>query len=112
MYDAGHGVAKDRVAAVKWYLLAAEQGEASAQTSLGFKYWQGEGVPKDYVLAYKWFNLAAALGDPNVFAPSGDLVFGATFAAGARDDLAKLMTPDQIAEAERLAREWKLKAGH
>ncbi len=71
----------------------AEQGDASAQDSLGTAYVKGDGVPQDYVLAHMWFNLAAALGNEA--------------ARESRDAVAKVMTPDQIAEAQRLARQWK-----
>ena len=72
----------------------AEQGFADAQYNLGFLYDQGEGVTQDYVLAHMWWDLAAARGNEN--------------AAINRDDLAAhKMTPDQITEAQRLAREWK-----
>ncbi len=81
--------------AVKWYRLAAEQGHAEAQAILGIMYAEGEGVPQDYVLAYKWLNLAAA---------EGDAAWGS--AAELRDIVASEMTPEQIAEAQRLAREW------
>ncbi len=47
---------------------------------------------RDIVLAYMWFNLAAAQGNKN--------------SQKARDKAAKQMTPDQIAEAQRMAREW------
>lgn len=40
--------------------MAAEQGDASAQHSLGLQYFLGEGVPKDDVFAYKWILLAGA----------------------------------------------------
>jgi TPR repeat protein len=71
----------------------AEKGDASAQDSLGTAYVKGDGVPQDYVLAHMWFNLAAALGSES--------------ARESRDAVAKVMTPDQIAEAQRLARQWK-----
>ncbi len=38
--------------------MAADQGFAPAQASLGLMYYDGQGVPKDYVLAYMWINLA------------------------------------------------------
>lgn len=69
--------------------MAADQGHAPAQLSLGFCYDKGEGVPKNDVEAYKWFNLAAAQ--------------GLKHAAGYRDQTAAHMTPDQIAEAQRLS---------
>jgi TPR repeat protein len=71
------------------------QGHADAQYSLGVAYEMGQGVPQDYVEAYKWFSLAAA---------------GVEEAAiKSRDDVARQMTPAQITEAQRLAREWKPK---
>ena len=56
-------------------------------------------MPQDYVEAHKWLNLAAALSQ-------GD---NQKAMADTRDGLAKQMTPQQIAEAQRLAREWKPK---
>jgi len=57
--------------------------------------YEGKGEPKDYVLAYMWITLAAAQGDEN--------------AAKGLETLEKELTPDQIAEAQRLAREWRAK---
>jgi TPR repeat protein len=96
MYDLGRGVPLSPVEAVKWYSMAADQGDIAGQANLGLSYLNGTGVPKDYVLAYMWFDLAAAR---EGYSDSAD--------AQNRDDVAKLMTPDQIAEAQRLAREWK-----
>ncbi len=84
----------DYTEAVKWFRKAADQGNADAQLYLGRMYGNGQGVPQDYVLAYKWLNLAAA--QRSSFAKE-------------RDVLAAKMTPAQIAEAQRLAREWKPK---
>jgi hypothetical protein len=95
MYEYGQGVPLDHKEAAKWYRLAAEQGDAVAQFSLGLMYVRGEGVPQDYVQAHMWLNLAAAAGDAGSIKE--------------RDITARKMTPDQIAEAQRLAREWKPK---
>ena len=51
--------------AVKWYRLAAEQGHANAQFSLGVMYDNGKGVPQDYKEAVKWLRLAASQGYAN-----------------------------------------------
>ena len=93
MYSEGRGVPQDDAAAAKWYRLAAEQDYASAQRNLGVMYYNGQGVPQDYIQAHIWFNLAASEGDDK--------------SREVRDLVAKIMTPDQIAEAQRLAREWK-----
>ena len=63
MYDNGEGVPQDNAEAVKWYRLAAEQGDADAQFNLGRMYDNGEGVPQDYAEAVKWYRLAAEQGD-------------------------------------------------
>jgi len=89
MYFDGHGVQQDQAETVKWYLLAADQGSADAQIALGFLYEYGQAVPQNYVQAHKWFDLA------------GSSLY--------RDTLAAKMTPAQIAEAQKLAREWKPK---
>ena len=95
MYNYGDGVPQDYAEAVKWYRLAAEQGIADAQSNLGVRYAKGEGVPQDYVRAHMWFSLAAAQGYQD--------------AAKNRDMVERSMTPAQIAEAQKLAREWKSK---
>ena len=92
MYANGRGVPQDDAEAVRWYRLAAEQGNANAQTNLGVMYAAGLGVPQDYVSAHMWFNLAAATGGEN--------------ARKARDSVAASMTREQIAEAQARAREW------
>ena len=54
---------KDFGEAVKWYLLAANQGYAAAQYNLGVMYHYGRGVPEDHKEAEKWYRLAADQGD-------------------------------------------------
>lgn len=100
MYREGRGVPQDYAQAVAWFRKAADQGSANGQSSLGLMYEAGWGVPQDYVLAHMWYNLAAsrAVND----ASKG-------VAAIYRDLVAAKMTPAQIAEAQRLAREWKPK---
>ena len=91
-YFTGEGVPKDMAETMKWFRKAAEQGDARAQIILGDCYYKGNGVPKDYVEAYKWGNLASAQGDPT-----------------AKQALAWLelqMTAEQIAEGQRLSREF------
>ena len=88
-YDQGQGVPQNYAEAVKLYHKAAEQGFVFAQSSLGAKYGTGEGVPKDYREAYKWRLLAAAQGDKS--------------AKQAVPALESVMTPEQIAEGQRLA---------
>jgi hypothetical protein len=99
MYSGGGGVPPDYAEAVKWYRKAANQGDADAQFVLGTLYDEGRGVPQDYVEAHKWYNLAAARLPPSE-AGNRDL------AVKLRDRMATKMTPAQLAEAQRLARDW------
>ena len=78
---------------MRWYRLAADQGNAFAQNNLGLMYAQGFGVPEDIVLAYMWFNLSAAQGH-SVAPLSKDFLEAA------------VMTREQITEGQRLSREW------
>ena len=78
----------------------ANAGDVSAQLLLGLAYEFGLGVPQDYVEAHKWFNIAASLADED-----GDEEGRKTFAEN-RDGVAEDMTPQQIADAQKLAREW------
>ena len=93
LYDYGRGGPQDFRMAAKWYRRSADQGNDLAQRRLGLLYERGDGVPKDYVQAYMWYKLGAANG-------------GKT-AVMMRDELAVRMTSDQLAEAKKLAREWK-----
>jgi TPR repeat protein len=73
----------------------AEQNNASAQTNLALMYVKGLGVPKDYVMAHMYWNIAA--------------VSGNTIAIENRGLIEKDMTSSQLAEAQKLAREWMSK---
>ena len=102
MYANGQGVPQDHAEAMTWYRKAAEQGDAAAQLNLGVMYHVGQGVPQDYVQAHKWYNLAASR------FPASDSEKAAN-AVKNRDAVTAKMTAAQIAEAQRLAREWKPK---
>lgn len=67
-------------------------GAPDALFELGLKYSAGREVDADLVMAHKWFNLAAMRGNAD--------------ARRYRSDLAREMSKAQIAQAQRLAREW------
>jgi TonB family protein len=97
MYLQGNGVSQNYEEAVKWIRAAAEQGEVSAQCILGTLYDTGKGVSQDYVQAYVFLNLCA------------DAAKGTEqkTAAKFRDQIAKQMSPQQMEEVKKLAREWE-----
>jgi TPR repeat protein len=91
LYEIGLGVTPDFKQAVRWYILAAEQGDSRAQFNLGHMYNNGRGVIQDNVYSHMWFNVSASNGNSD--------------ALNNRNDVAKEMTKEQIAEAQKLARE-------
>ncbi len=93
MYALGFGVPQNHQEASKWFRRAAEQGDERAQTNLGQMYFHGVGVPANSIQAYMWVTLAVAQGDKE--------------AVKLQDEIATQMTPAQIAEAQRLAGEWR-----
>lgn len=92
LYAQGQGVAQDDAQAVAWYRKAANQGYAKAQSNLGVMYAEGRGVARDDVEAYRWFSIAGAKGDAEI--------------VKVRDLVEKRLSKEQIAEAQKRAREW------
>ena len=90
----------DYATALREWRPLAEQGNAASQALLGGMYGLGRGVPQDYVQAHVWINLAVSNLPPGM---------NRDRAVKSRDLLAKSMTPAQISEAQKLAREWKPK---
>ncbi len=95
MHDFGQGVDPDPVAAVRWYREAAAQGHGGAQFNLGGMYFEGIGVAQDPLRAYMWFTLGAIAGAPG--------------ASRNRTAVGRLLTPDQLARAQRMARECQVR---
>jgi len=93
VYRDGVGVRGDYTEAAKWFRKAADRDNIDAQFNLGEMYELGNGVPQDYVLAYMWFSLVATHGNR-------------PYAIQSKDRVAQQMTPEEIAEAQKLAREW------
>ncbi len=100
MFENGRGVPLDYAEALKWHRMASDQGYAPSMVSLAFMFEMGLGVPQNYVEAYKLFSLAITR-----FTVTEN---GARdISIKSRDSLASQMTAAQIAEAQRLTREWK-----
>jgi TPR repeat protein len=93
MYEKGYSRHHGYDAAMKWYRAAAEQGNAAAQYNLGMMYVRGRGVLQDFVRAYMWFDIAAMQGN--------------AIARRHRERVERLMSPEEVAKAAKLARAWK-----
>ena len=65
MYWSGIDVLQDYEAALKWYTLAAEQGDSNAQNNLGVMFANGQGVPENFIYAHMWFSISALNGNAN-----------------------------------------------
>ena len=102
MYKKGQGVPQDYAEAAKWLGKAVEQEYAPAMYNLGIMYRDGQGVLQDNLFAHMWFNLAASLYPPSQREYRDQ-------AQTERDAIATKLTPSQVSEAQRMAREWKPK---
>jgi hypothetical protein len=82
--------------AAVWYRKVAEQGDPTAQATLGSLYSVGQGVTRDDVEAFFWFDLAASAPGPNQdrFAANRQIV-------GTR------ITADEVALARQRVAKWK-----
>jgi len=116
-YEHGVNVAQDDAEAFRWYRRAANKiydrpGNTwihSPQYNFASMYASGRGTAQDYVKALMWFTLAAAFGDTKPPDEFGVNLLGTSklTAVEQRDRLAALMTSAQVAEAEKLARDWR-----
>ncbi len=87
----------DYATALRLWRALAEQGHADAQFALGFMLERGQGAPQDRVQAHMLYSLAASS-----LPPGEDYDTAVRY----RDTVAAEMTPTQITEAQKLAREW------
>ena len=89
----GKGVQRNNEKAFFLYQEAAESDYVKAQYALGIMYKEGVGVAQNYILAQKWFIIAAER-----YRHAG--------AFRERNELIKKMSPEQIADAQKLATDW------
>ena len=102
LYENGKGVPRDDKIALQWFRRAAEQGQGHAQFNLSRMYYDGKGAPQDYIYAHMWFNIAASGGEKDLVELQ-NLIKKDFF-------IEEKMTPSQVAEAKKLARECVRKA--
>jgi TPR repeat protein len=91
MYYSGEGRPRDLIQASRWIGKSARQGNVPAQVVLSLMYAGGEGVPVNLATAYMWLNLASAT--------DAD-------ARASREMLESVVPQDQVAEGQRLTRQW------
>ena len=125
MYSNGQGVPESNTEAVKWYRLAANQGNAIAQYNIGIMYANGNGVPQNYAEAVKWYRLAARQGYASAQSNIGVMYFngegvsqnnikaymwwsvsaaqGNQIARGNRDRISDELTRGQLARGQKMA---------
>lgn len=119
--------------AFRWFLLAAEQGDAAGQEAIGDAYRYGRGVPKNSSEAVRWYRMAAKQGLASAqWKVGGAYRLGAgvkrdyglaymwftlasshshsidpvifNFAPADRAEVAQLMTPAEKAHAQQLSK--------
>lgn len=90
-YLNGWGTTNNLREAIRLYSICANRGSAESQIYMGYFYESGSGVIRDYVIAYKWYDLAAQQND---------------YARAALDKIEAKMSKEQIADGQRMAREF------
>lgn len=92
MYANGWGVTMNGVEAGRYYRLAADNGFIPAIKSIAGLSHSGRGVEQNIAKAYMWFEIAAQLGD-----------FDSEYK---RDQIGDELSPDELANAQQMARNW------
>lgn len=85
----------DNDAAARWFREAADLGVKDSQFNLGILSAKGVGMKQDLEESYKWFALVAKTGDKD--------------AAAKRDEIAKVLRPEQLEKARATTELWKAK---
>lgn len=96
IYLNGIAVEKNYVEAKRYFMLAAKQGDHNAQLGLALMYEGGYGIDRDCIQAYVWANLAALTKSKIQLKNS----------VSTRDRIARGMTHQQIAEAQKISHEF------
>ena len=97
MHFYGKGVPRDDAAAAIWFHKAALKGDPNAQLAFGSLHIRGLGVRQDLVKAYMWLTVSADHGVPGLQQQ----------AAALREEASRLMQPDEVERARRLAAGWR-----
>jgi uncharacterized protein len=98
-YETGRGVPADEAQAVAWYLKAAQQGYPDAQRKVGTAYALGKGVPQDNAQAYMWLAIALSSAKPDDENRDAEAL--------ALKSVAERLKPPELAQAKRMAADWK-----
>jgi len=104
-YAKGQAVPRDYAEANRWFRKAADQGDAASQSILGFAYLTGRGLSQNTVEALKWDILAASQSVASQ--DNRDASAFRDLAIKNRDALVSKMSAVQVAEAQKLARDWR-----
>jgi localization factor PodJL len=93
LFASGVDGTSDSESAVRWFQKAADLGVGDSQFNLGVMKGKGQGVAQDLEESYKWLAILAKSGD--------------TEAAAKRDEVAKIMRPEQLQAAKAKVELWK-----
>lgn len=93
LYAEGGAGSAEFEKATKWFKRASQLGVRDSQFNLGILYARGFGVDRDMIESYRWFALAALQGDND--------------AGAKRDEIAKLLAPQDLEAAKLLVSTWQ-----
>ncbi len=108
-YEKGDNIPKDEEKAFDYYLKSAAQGDVTSQFIVYLKYELGDGVGRDLVRAYAWLNIYLASYHEDTTGAKSEIKWKRSNRLDElhrRDDLAKKLTPNQLADAQKLSSIW------
>lgn len=108
LYQSGRGVPKDFEMAARYFAQSAQQGEDNGAKNMGLAFARGQGVERNPVQAYFWLGISALGGfSQGISQVDTRMREQLDDPAAIRDKLARTMTAEEIAAAQRLTREWR-----
>ena len=88
---------KNLMEAMKWFQLAANQGELKAQSQLAWMYFEGLGTEQDLIEAYVWSNLSATASKGSERKELEEL----------RNYIGSQLSPEDLKRAQQKTRAWR-----
>jgi hypothetical protein len=108
LYQSGRGVPKDFEVAARYFAQSAQQGEADGAKNIGLAFARGQGVEQNPVQAYFWLGISAlGIGSQSMSQVDMRIREQLDDPAAIRDKLARTMSAQEAAAAQRLTREWR-----
>lgn len=108
LYQSGRGVPKDFEMAARYFAQSALQGDAGGAKNIGLAFARGQGVEQNPVQAYFWLGISSlGASSQSMVHVDSRIREQIDDPAAIRDKLARTMSAQDTAAAQRLTRDWR-----